>query len=164
MKALGWAECDVVELDVDDTQAVALGIALNRTSELASWDMPALSKILESFKGSEVFDALGLDEKEMGEVLDEVIRAGQSLDGLVEDDVPAPPEEATTRLGDLWVLGRHHLLCGDSSKRENLLRTSPVDPSPRSLRKRDARGVSSLARRCPRPGRELRDVGGLGRG
>ncbi len=122
MKGLGWAGCDVVELDVDATQAVALGIALNRTGELASWDMPALSKILESFKGSEVFDALGFDEKEMGEVLDEVIRAGQSLDGLVEDDVPAPPEEATTRLGDLWVLGRHRLLCGDSSKRENLLR------------------------------------------
>ncbi len=51
MKALGWTECDVVELDLDDTQATALGIALNRTGELAEWDLPALTKILESFKG-----------------------------------------------------------------------------------------------------------------
>ncbi len=38
MKKLGWTECDIVELDLDDLQATALGIALNRTSELASWD------------------------------------------------------------------------------------------------------------------------------
>ena len=122
MKALGWAECDVVELDLDDTQATALGIALNRTGELASWDMPALSKLLESFKGTEVYDALGFDEKELGELLDEVIKAGQSLEDLLEDTPPAPPDEATTTPGDLWVLGEHRLLCGDSSKRESLLR------------------------------------------
>ncbi len=122
MKALGWTEADVVELDLDDTQSTALGIALNRTGELASWDMPALSKLLESFKGTEVYDALGFDEKELGELLDEVIKAGQSLEDLLEDTPPAPPDEATTRAGDLWVLGDHRLLCGDSSKRENLER------------------------------------------
>jgi len=36
MRALGWTECDVVELEVDDLQATALGIALNRTSELVA--------------------------------------------------------------------------------------------------------------------------------
>jgi DNA modification methylase len=122
MKALGWTEADVVELEMDDTQATALAIALNRTGELASWDMPALSQLLESFKGTELFDALGFDEKEYGEILDEVIKAGQTLDGLVEDVAPAPPDEATTRPGDLWILGRHRLLCGDSSKRESLER------------------------------------------
>lgn len=75
MKALGWTEADVVELEMDDTQATALAIALNRTGELASWDMPALSQFLESFKGTELFDALGFDERECGEILDEVIRA-----------------------------------------------------------------------------------------
>ncbi len=122
MQAMGWTECDVVELDLDDTQATALGIALNRTGELAAWDLPALTKILESFKGTEVFDALGFDEKELNAMLDEVIAAGQSLDGIVEDGAPALPDAATTRTGDLWVLGDHRLLCGDSSKREDVER------------------------------------------
>lgn len=122
MKTLGWVECDVVELDLDDTQATALGIALNRTGELASWDMPALSKLLESFKGTEVYDALGFDEKELGELLDEVIKAGQSLEDLLEDTPPAPPDEATTRAGDLWLLGGHRLLCGDSTSSEDMAR------------------------------------------
>jgi DNA modification methylase len=122
MKALGWTECDVVELDLDNTQATALGIALNRTGELAEWDLPALTKILESFKGTDTFDALGFDEKELNAMLDEVIAAGESLDGIVEDGAPALPDAATTRTGDLWVLGDHRLLCGDSSKAEDVER------------------------------------------
>jgi len=116
MKALGWTECDVVELDLDDTQATALGIALNRTGELAEWDLPALTKILESFKGTEVFDALGFDEKELNAMLDEVIAAGESLDEIVEDGAPALPDAATTCRGGLWGLGDQRGLCGDSSK------------------------------------------------
>ncbi len=38
MKKLGWTDCDVVELDVDDLTATSLGIALNRTADLAGWD------------------------------------------------------------------------------------------------------------------------------
>ena len=40
MRKLGWKECDIVELDIDDLQATALGIALNRSGELASWVNP----------------------------------------------------------------------------------------------------------------------------
>lgn len=46
MKALGWTECDVVELDISGTDATALGVALNRTAELAAWDDGALARIL----------------------------------------------------------------------------------------------------------------------
>jgi len=118
MKALGWSEADVVELDIDDVTATALGIALNRTSELASWDLPALGQLLESLQGTEVFDALGFDEKEFNRILDEVIASGESLDGIVQDQAPAAPAAATTRAGDLWIVGRHRLLCGDSAHRE----------------------------------------------
>jgi DNA modification methylase len=48
--------------------------------------------------------------------------AGLQDDGaeIVEDEVPTPPDEATTQPGDLWILGDHRLLCGDSSKPEDL--------------------------------------------
>ena len=120
MKALGWKEADIVELELDDLQATALGIALNRTGELAEWDLPALSKILESLQVQGALDGVGFSEKEISGILDDVIAAGENLDGILQDDVPLPPDAATTRTGDLWILGNHRLLCGDSSKREDL--------------------------------------------
>ncbi len=50
MRELGWPECDVVEIEADEVTATALGIALNRTAELASWDLPALGALLESLQ------------------------------------------------------------------------------------------------------------------
>lgn len=120
MKALGWSECDVVELDIDDIQATALGIALNRTGELAEWDMQALGKLLESLQDQDAIDGIGFDSKEIDKLLDEIIAQGESLDGVVQDEAPAPPDEATTRTGDLWVLGRHRVLCGDSASRADV--------------------------------------------
>lgn len=48
LRRAGETEADIVEVDVNDTQAAALGIALNRTGELAGWDDEALAKILQS--------------------------------------------------------------------------------------------------------------------
>jgi len=57
---------------------------------------------------------LGFSEADLTEIL-----APPSNEGLTDPDaVPEPPDEAITRPGDLWVLGNHRLLCGDSSKPE----------------------------------------------
>jgi DNA modification methylase len=120
MKAMGWSEVDVVELDLDDVQATALGIALNRTAELAEWDLPALGQLLESLQAADALDGVGFTEAELHSVLDEIISQGASLDGVIEDLAPALPDAATTRPGDLWILGRHRLLCGDSARREDV--------------------------------------------
>jgi DNA modification methylase len=120
MKAMGWTECDIVELELDDVQATALGIALNRTSDLAAWDQPALGKLLESLRAEDALDGVGFNDKELNALLDEVIAQGASLDGLIEDRAPALPDAAVTRPGDLWILGRHRLLCGDSANREHV--------------------------------------------
>ncbi len=53
MRKLGWSECDVVEIDVDDLGATALGIALNRTAELAEWDTPAIGRLLEQLRAED---------------------------------------------------------------------------------------------------------------
>ena len=117
MQRLGWTECDVVELDVGDVDAAALGIALNRTAELAEWDDEALSALLLGLKAEEALDAVGFDEAALDELL-------ADLDGGVEPQCEDPgpgevPVEPVTRLGDLWTLGDHRLFCGDSTEEDS---------------------------------------------
>jgi DNA modification methylase len=111
MRQLGWTHAKVFEFDCDNAQATALGIALNRTAELAEWDQEALDKLLATVQ---VNDA-------DFQVMFEELKTVQIQDGLTDPDtVPEPPDEAITQPGDLWVLGEHRLLCADSSKPEDV--------------------------------------------
>jgi hypothetical protein len=119
----------VVEVDLDNVDATALGIALNRTSELGAWDLSALGSLLESLRAEEAFDAVGFDQEEMDELLASVMREGGGLEDIVQDEVPAPPDAATTRPGDLWTIGIHRLQCGNSGSPvdlDRLLASAPV--------------------------------------
>jgi ParB-like chromosome segregation protein Spo0J len=118
MQSLGWTECDIVELELSPVEAAALGIALNRTAELAEWDPKALAAVVESLRTENALEGIGFDARE----IDKLIAQAASLDSLVDSIAPAPPDRATTRPGDLWILGSHRLLCGDSSDRASLER------------------------------------------
>jgi DNA modification methylase len=121
MKKLGWKDCDVVELDIDDLQATALGIALNRTADLATWDEAALVKILQELKAEDALEGVGYSPEDIDSLLDEI--QDKASPTLVDDPGPqAPPEEPVTKPGDLWLLGEHRLLCGDSTKAEDVAR------------------------------------------
>jgi DNA modification methylase len=122
MKALGWTECQVVEVDVSDTQATALGIALNRTAELAEWDEGTLARLMGSLRddGFDLSD-LGFDEAEMRQLAAGLDDAPPTSE-LAEDDAPEPPAVAHSKPGDLWLLGDHRLLCGSSTSPEDVRR------------------------------------------
>jgi hypothetical protein len=63
----------------------------------------------------------GFDDEAMKKVLHDAEAAIRAMQGEQDlDAVPAPPDEATTKRGDLIVLGRHRLLCGDSGSPEDL--------------------------------------------
>jgi DNA modification methylase len=113
MKALGWTHCDIVEADFNDVQAAALGVALNRTGELAEWDGPALAAILESLRAENALDGVGFNEPDIQDILDGLL-AGLPSD-VIQDEAPAPPDAATNRAGDVWILGNHRMECGDSA-------------------------------------------------
>jgi DNA modification methylase len=117
MRALGWSECDIVRTALKGAEATAFAIADNRTAELASWDDEALAQQLAALQieDEELALATGYDEKEI---------AALALDSVEveEDEIPEPPADPITKAGDLWLLGDHRLLCGDSTKAEDVAR------------------------------------------
>ena len=128
MRELGWGECDVVELELSNLDATALGIALNRTGELASWDEAALGRLLSELRAQDSLEGVGYDPGDIDALLSELEADAGAAAEPVEDPGPEePPETPTSRVGDLWVLGDHRLLCGDSTKREDVLRVMAGD-------------------------------------
>jgi DNA modification methylase len=118
--ALNMTEVPVVWFEGSDLEAAAYAIADNRTHEFASWDDPALAKILEQLRAEDSLEGVGYDTGDIDALLDELQAASGLGVNADLDDIPAPPDEAVTRLGDLWVLGNHRLLCGDSSSPADL--------------------------------------------
>jgi len=115
---LGMIEVPVhVATDMTPEQIKAYRIADNKVAELATWDMELLPIELSELRGMDVDLALlGFSSEELEKIL-----GATGTEGLTDPDaVPAPPDEATTRPGDLWILGNHRLLCGDSSKSEDV--------------------------------------------
>jgi len=82
---------DVVELDVDDTQAAALGIALNRTAELAEWDFGALTTLFKALESEVSLTDLGWEEAEIKRLISDLDipeSGGKEYDESAADDVP----------------------------------------------------------------------------
>lgn len=117
-KSLGWNEINVVRTELTGPDAIAFALADNRTAELAEWDLDPLNKTLQSLKDID-FDlgAIGFDDDFMEAHTPEVIK-----EGLTDED--AVPEQVETRCkpGDLWTLGNHRLLCGDSTNVQHVER------------------------------------------
>lgn len=113
-KRLGWTEIAIVRTTLDQTQATAFGIADNRTAELAEWDDEVLRSLLDSMD-DETRDLLAFDQKELDAMLPPMAVE------VVEDEVPEQVEPRT-KPGDLWTLGRHRLLCGDSTNADDVAR------------------------------------------
>lgn len=94
-------------------------IADNRIAELAEIDESRLKDLLDELKIEDLdIELTGFDEKE----LDKLVRKWAAAIALTEDEVPEPPEDPVTKPGDLWQLGSHRLLCGDSTKAEDVTR------------------------------------------
>jgi len=107
-KQLGWSVIDVVQVPADWSadQAKAFALADNRTAELAVWDEQVLA--------AQVLDLqeAGFEVAEFGF---ETVDAPIDLTLIDEDVVPELPEVAVSKVGDVYKLGKHRLMCGDST-------------------------------------------------
>jgi DNA modification methylase len=112
-RKLGAKEVPVIELShLTESQKRAYVIADNQLAMNAGWDTSMLTLELADLKESEFdLDLIGFDAKELEKLLEP-----EQVDGLTDEDaVPDAPEEPKTKLGDIYQLGNHRLMCGDST-------------------------------------------------
>lgn len=117
-RSLGWKEINVVRTELSGADLTAFGIADNRSGELAEWDLDNLGPLLRTLQEDD-FDlgSIGFDDKDLAKLMTTKVEPG-----LTDDD--AVPEQVETRCkpGDLWLLGEHRLLCGDSTNVQHVER------------------------------------------
>lgn len=105
-KEIGMSQVPIIRLDeLTDEQRRAYMLAHNKTAELSDWDYDVLA--------SELKDIADIDMSEFGFDLNSL----KDEDELIteQDEVPELPEEPRAKLGDLFLLGGHRLICGDST-------------------------------------------------
>ena len=112
-RKLGHKEVPTIELsDLTETQKKAYIIADNRLALNAGWDNEMLTiELNDLLADGFALEMLGFDPKELNALLEPEV-----IEGLTDEDaVPDVPDEPTTKLGDIYQLGKHRLMCGDST-------------------------------------------------
>jgi DNA modification methylase len=111
----GITEVDVVVVDMNTEKEKALNIALNKIS--GEWDTDKLALVIADLQGADFDVSLtGFDPEELDDLFRDDVK-----DGVKEDDFDVEAElqkPVFSKAGDLWMLGEHRLLCGDSTKPE----------------------------------------------
>ena len=91
-------------------QARAFRVIDNRTSELTSWDTDLLPDALAGLNDLDIFS------------FDDVLPLAATAGKTDQDDIPETPKNPVSRVGDIWTLGKHRLMCGDATKPEHVER------------------------------------------
>ena len=120
-KKLGLESVPVVWFEGTDLDATAYQIADNKVHEYSTWDDAALAKILQELRAEDSLEGVGFSVSDIDELLREL--AAGSPGAEVTDPGPGEPSGSpVTAKGELWLLGDHRLLCGDSTSAEDVAR------------------------------------------
>mgnify|MGYP000444915562 FL=1 len=114
LTALGYKEIDCIVVDLDEQREKALNVALNKIS--GEFDIPLLTDLLKGLN-EDGFDVslTGFDAAEIDELFRDKTAAGVKEDNFDAEKAAAEIETPVTQRGDIWLLGRHRLMCGDSA-------------------------------------------------
>jgi len=115
--ALGLTEAPVIRLGhLDEAERRAYRIADNKLTELGEWDEAMLRDEIAGLLAEDFdLDLLGFSDEDLNALLQnpETVSDDGAVEG--EDDIPEPPVNPVSVAGDLWQLGSHRLICGDST-------------------------------------------------
>lgn len=113
LRDLGYKEIDVVVVDMDKTKEKALNIALNKIT--GEWDFNKLEALLAELHEEMDASITGFDDSEISQMLDSMKTLDADDDGFNEADALEEVTEPETKQGDIYLLGQHRLMCGDST-------------------------------------------------
>jgi len=117
-KKLGMEKVPTVEAShLTESQRKAYVIADNKLALNADWDIQILSTELAALQETDFdLNLIGFDSDELAKLLEP-----EKVDGLTdEDEVPDLPDNPITKPGDIWIMGNHRLMCGDSTSIEHI--------------------------------------------
>lgn len=125
-RSLGLTDVPVIVLDhLTDAQRRAYILADNKLAELAGWDRDMLANELAELEaGGYDLDVIGFSEDELTELFTDPEDLAPPVGN--EDDVPGIPIKPTSVRGDVWVMGRHRLVCGDSTSLNDVEKVAAV--------------------------------------
>ncbi len=114
LTAMGYQDIDCVVVDLDEQREKALNVALNKIG--GEFDIPLLTDLLRDL-GADGFDVslTGFDAAEMDDLFRDKPAGDVKEDGFDADKAVAEIETPVTQRGDVWLLGKHRLMCGDST-------------------------------------------------
>lgn len=115
LKHMGYTEVDCVVIDIDKTKEKALNVALNKIS--GEWNTDLLADLIQDLQSLDYdLGFTGFDPPEIDELFNNIHNKDIKEDDFDVDE--ALKEPAITQQGDVWLLGRHRLICGDSTDSE----------------------------------------------
>ncbi|RKH76983.1 DNA modification methylase [Corallococcus sp. AB032C] len=124
LQDLGWSEVPVSVVDLDPEKEKALNVALNKIE--GDWDNFKLKELLEELDtGAFDITITGFDEEEIEDLMTQFYVEEETEvkeDNFDPDKAAEEVEEPITKPGDVWLLGRHRLMCGDSTNIDDVLR------------------------------------------
>lgn len=108
LKELGYTDVECVIVDLDPNKEKALNIALNKIS--GDWDNDKLEELLSELKQTDIdMDVTGFSFDEVENILKETL--GSKEDDFEVEETLNEIEQPVTKLGDVWILGKHRLMC-----------------------------------------------------